>query len=61
MCSPAPVQTIHDHAHTKSDPEPPDLRPPSNSDLPVAWITDPDMEPIHSLFTLYIHCAMSGL
>jgi hypothetical protein len=31
--------------HVKSEPEPPDLRPSSNVDFPVAWITGPATDP----------------
>jgi hypothetical protein len=37
------VRTLNDHL--KSEPEPPDLRPSSNVDFPVAWITGPATDP----------------
>jgi hypothetical protein len=37
------VRTLNDHF--KSEPEPPDLRPSSNIDFPVAWITGPATDP----------------
>jgi hypothetical protein len=40
------VRTLNDHL--KSEPEPPDLRPSSNVDFPVAWITGPATDPIFS-------------
>jgi hypothetical protein len=38
------------NAHLKSEPTPPDHRPSSNVDFPVAWITGPATDP--SLFDL---------
>jgi hypothetical protein len=37
------VRTLNDHL--KSEPEPPDLRPSSNVDFPVAWMTGPATDP----------------
>jgi hypothetical protein len=37
------VRTLNDHF--KSEPKPPDLRPSSNVDFPVAWITGPATDP----------------
>jgi hypothetical protein len=37
------VRTLNDHL--KSKPEPPDLRPSSNVDFPVAWNTGPATDP----------------
>jgi hypothetical protein len=37
------VRTFCDHV--KSEPEPPDHRPSSNVDFPVAWITGPATDP----------------
>jgi hypothetical protein len=37
------VRTLNDHL--KSEPEPPDLRPSSNVDFPVAWIAGPATDP----------------
>jgi hypothetical protein len=42
----------HFFDHVKSEPEPPDLRPSSNVDFPVAWITGPGTDP--SLSTLHM-------
>jgi hypothetical protein len=47
------VPTLNDHF--KSEPEPPDLRPSSNVDFPVAWITGPATDPSPFSWTFSRH------
>jgi hypothetical protein len=44
------VRTLNDHL--KFEPEPPDLRPSSNVNFPVAWITGPATDPSLNLKSL---------
>jgi hypothetical protein len=54
------VRTLNDHL--KSEPEPPDLRPSSNVDFPVAWITGPATDPsLERLSVMLVGAKLGGV